>query len=116
MAAHTLGKALPGGALLATNTISLPKAICPPCLHPSCHPRNTLFEPQMAAYTLGKALPGGGPLPLARIRIGDTASDGHPGCGATWSSTGSEAACQVLVRPEHAQRLPGKNYKKKSGM
>lgn len=49
----------------------------------------------MAAHTLGQAVPGGGPLPLARIKVGDTGSDGHPGCGATWSSTGSESACEV---------------------
>lgn len=49
----------------------------------------------MAAFALGKATPSGAPLPLSRIRVGDTGSDVHPGCGATWSSTGSEGACQV---------------------
>ena len=50
---------------------------------------------QMAAFELGRATPGGAPLPLSKIRVGDTGSDAHPGCGATWSSTGSEGACQV---------------------
>ena len=49
----------------------------------------------MAAFALSKNMPGAAPLPLSRIRVGDTGSDVHPGCGATWSSTGSEGACQV---------------------
>ena len=53
---------------------------------------------QVAAFELGKAMPGGAPLPLSKVRVGDTGSDVHPGCGATWSSTGSEGACQV---PSH---------------
>ena len=57
---------------------------------------------QVAAHELGKAV--GAALPLSLFRVADTGSEAHPSCGATWSSTGSEGACQVWSRQFCTQR------------
>ena len=57
-----------------------------------------LVSCQVAAMELGKVL-GRGPLPLACIRVGDTASDAHPNNGSSWSSTASESSCEVRTPP-----------------
>ncbi len=56
----------------------------------------------MAAHELGRAV--GAALPLSLFRVADTGSEAHPSCGATWSSTGSEGACQVWTRHLRSQR------------
>ena len=64
---------------------------------------------QVAAHELGRAV--GAALPLSLFRVADTGSEAHPSCGATWSSTGSEGACQVWPRqvcnPARAEREVG---------
>jgi hypothetical protein len=54
---------------------------------------------QMAAYALSAALPEPQrPFPMDRVRIGDNSSVTTPAAGPTWSSTTSEASCEVCGR------------------